>query len=280
MHSAFTAKRMRPVKNPNWNTSLNKEWQQFLFTSLSVCGFLPPATKLRQGNVFTPVCQSFCSLGVSATPLLVRHPLGRHPQADTPWADALLGRYPLHIACWDTVNKRAVHILLECILVLYQNTAFNCCLFKFMIFNDTLYLCMIWGLNENIKIALYSVFCQQERHHYTRFTITIFFTTGASVFMGILLRKVPIAVLFGVFLYMGVASLNGIQFWDRILLLLTPVKHHPDTGYVRKVESLKSTHKDSFGFFSNASLQIFICQSPQIGPVSVATNGIYTLLTG
>ena len=67
--------------------------------------------------------------------------------------------------------------------------------------------------------------------------------------MGILLRKVPIAVLFGVFLYMGVASLNGIQFWDRILLLVTPVKHHPDTGYVRKVESLKSTHKDSFVFF-------------------------------
>ena len=76
-----------------------------------------------------------------------------------------------------------------------------------------------------------------------------YFTTGASVFMGILLRKVPIAVLFGVFRYMGVASLNGIQFWDRILLLVTPVKHHPDTGYVRKVQSLKSTHKDSFGFF-------------------------------
>ena len=68
---------------------------------------------------------------------------------------------------------------------------------------------------------------------------SIIFTTGASVFMGILLRKVPIAVLFGVFLYMGVASLNGIQFWDRILLLVTPVKHHPDTGYVRKVKLLK-----------------------------------------
>ena len=27
--------------------------------------FLPPVRKLRQGNVFTPVCQSFCSRGVS-----------------------------------------------------------------------------------------------------------------------------------------------------------------------------------------------------------------------
>ena len=35
-----------------------------------------------------------------------RHPPGRHPQADTPKA------------CWDTVNKWAVRIPLECILVL------------------------------------------------------------------------------------------------------------------------------------------------------------------
>lgn len=54
--------------------------------------------------------------------------------------------------------------------------------------------------------------------------------------MGVVLRQVAIAVLFGVFLYMGVASLNGIQFWERIRLLFTPVKHHPDVGYVRKVQ--------------------------------------------
>ena len=39
-------------------------------------------------------------------------PLGRHPQADTPRQTPLL-----RSACWDMVNKRAVCILLECILV-------------------------------------------------------------------------------------------------------------------------------------------------------------------
>ncbi len=53
--------------------------------------------------------------------------------------------------------------------------------------------------------------------------------------MSPVLRQVPIAVLFGVFFAMGVHSLHGIQFWDRILLIFTPVKHHPDVGYVRRV---------------------------------------------
>ena len=130
---------------------------------------LPPTTKLRQGNVFTPVCHSV-HRGVSATPLgrhipgqtppgrhpMGRHPPGRHPQADTPrqtspladtprqtppgqtpqadtpWADTPLARHPpphpvhagiytlLPSTCWDTVNKRAVRIPLECILVNFQ----------------------------------------------------------------------------------------------------------------------------------------------------------------
>ncbi|XP_077330599.1 electrogenic sodium bicarbonate cotransporter 4-like [Lithobates pipiens] len=42
-------------------------------------------------------------------------------------------------------------------------------------------------------------------------------------------------VLYGVFLYMGVASLNGIQFWDRCKLFLMPAKHQPDYAYLRHV---------------------------------------------
>ena len=49
--------------------------------------------KLQKGNVFTPVCHSFCSQGEVYTPL-GRHPLGRHPLADTPWQTSV-GRYPL-----------------------------------------------------------------------------------------------------------------------------------------------------------------------------------------
>lgn len=62
---------------------------------------------------------------------------------------------------------------------------------------------------------------------------------GLSIVIGDLLRQIPLAVLFGIFLYMGVMSLNGIQFTERVLLLLMPPKYHPDHTYVRKVKTLR-----------------------------------------
>ncbi|CAH0401805.1 unnamed protein product [Chilo suppressalis] len=62
---------------------------------------------------------------------------------------------------------------------------------------------------------------------------------GISVLASGWLRLVPMAVLFGVFLYMGISALGGIQFWDRFILLFKPVKHHPQIPYVRRVPSLK-----------------------------------------
>lgn len=62
---------------------------------------------------------------------------------------------------------------------------------------------------------------------------------GLSVLMSPLLRLVPMAVLFGVFLYMGISSINGIQFFERCRLFFMPVKHHPRVSYVRRVQTLK-----------------------------------------
>ncbi|XP_014370085.2 anion exchange protein 3 isoform X2 [Papilio machaon] len=62
---------------------------------------------------------------------------------------------------------------------------------------------------------------------------------GVSVLASGWLRLVPMAVLFGVFLYMGISALGGIQFWDRCILLFKPVKHHPQVPYVRRVPTLK-----------------------------------------
>ncbi|XP_060679937.1 anion exchange protein 2-like isoform X2 [Hemiscyllium ocellatum] len=62
---------------------------------------------------------------------------------------------------------------------------------------------------------------------------------GLSIVIGDLLRKIPLAVLFGIFLYMGVTSLNGIELYERLQLLLMPSKHHPDHVYVRKVKTLR-----------------------------------------
>ncbi|XP_058831839.1 band 3 anion transport protein isoform X4 [Topomyia yanbarensis] len=62
---------------------------------------------------------------------------------------------------------------------------------------------------------------------------------GLSVTMAPILRLIPMAVLFGVFLYMGIASMSGVQFFDRLRLFLMPVKHHPQVPYVRRVPSWK-----------------------------------------
>uniref|UniRef100_A0A673BS80 Anion exchange protein n=1 Tax=Sphaeramia orbicularis TaxID=375764 RepID=A0A673BS80_9TELE len=62
---------------------------------------------------------------------------------------------------------------------------------------------------------------------------------GLSIVIGDVLRQIPLAVLFGIFLYMGVMSLNGIQLTDRLILLLMPPKYHPDHNYVRKVRTLR-----------------------------------------
>merc|ERR1719427_2618552 len=60
---------------------------------------------------------------------------------------------------------------------------------------------------------------------------------GASILMAPILKFVPFAVLFGVFLYMGVSGMNGVQFFDRLKLFVIPVKYHPSVSYVKKVET-------------------------------------------
>ncbi|EPY72637.1 band 3 anion transport protein [Camelus ferus] len=62
---------------------------------------------------------------------------------------------------------------------------------------------------------------------------------GLSVLMWPILSYIPLAVLFGIFLYMGVTSLSGIQLFDRVLLLFKPRKYHPDVPYVKRVKTLR-----------------------------------------
>ncbi|XP_073670721.1 solute carrier family 4 member 4a isoform X2 [Paramisgurnus dabryanus] len=75
--------------------------------------------------------------------------------------------------------------------------------------------------------------------------VAVFLLTGLSVFMAPILKFIPMPVLYGVFLYMGVASLNGVQFMDRLKLLLMPAKHQPDLIYLRHVP-LRKVHLFTF----------------------------------
>ncbi|XP_010209614.1 PREDICTED: anion exchange protein 4 [Tinamus guttatus] len=75
--------------------------------------------------------------------------------------------------------------------------------------------------------------------------LVVFILTGVSVFMAPILKYIPMPVLYGVFLHMGVAALNSIQFTERVQLLLMPAKHQPDLVYLRHVP-LRRVHLFTF----------------------------------
>ena len=58
---------------------------------------------------------------------------------------------------------------------------------------------------------------------------------GSSLLFLGLLREIPMSVVFGLFLYMGIASLRGNQFVDRLKLWVTDPSLYPPTHYVRRV---------------------------------------------
>uniref|UniRef100_A0A915M2B9 Anion exchange protein n=2 Tax=Meloidogyne incognita group TaxID=654580 RepID=A0A915M2B9_MELJA len=64
---------------------------------------------------------------------------------------------------------------------------------------------------------------------------------GCSVFLTPLVKNVPVPVLTGIFFYMGVVSLLGQQFVQRLALLFMPVKYQPDYIWLRSVP-IKRVH--------------------------------------
>jgi carbonic anhydrase/mannitol/fructose-specific phosphotransferase system IIA component (Ntr-type) len=64
---------------------------------------------------------------------------------------------------------------------------------------------------------------------------------GSSIAFAGLLSYVPQACLYGIFLYMGIVSLGGIQFFERVTLWVRDPKRYPRTHYLRKV-STRSVH--------------------------------------
>ena len=73
--------------------------------------------------------------------------------------------------------------------------------------------------------------CARSEQRLTQVLIGI--TMGLSVFLVGIFKYIPMAVLYGVFLYMGITSLGGLQVIDRILILAMPAKYQPDYMYLR-----------------------------------------------
>ncbi|XP_077753633.1 anion exchange protein 4 isoform X3 [Canis aureus] len=71
--------------------------------------------------------------------------------------------------------------------------------------------------------------------------LVVFILTGTSIFLAPVLKFIPMPVLYGIFLYMGVAAMSSTQFTKRVQLLLMPAKHQPDLLLLRHV-SLSRVH--------------------------------------
>lgn len=75
--------------------------------------------------------------------------------------------------------------------------------------------------------------------------VAIFLAIGLSVLITKVLQNIPMPVLYGVFLYMGVSSLKGMQLVHRMLIVFMPGKYQPDYIFLRHVP-VKRVHLFTF----------------------------------
>ena len=136
------------------------------FENVSFHGHLyRPQTKLRKGNVFTPVCKSFWSQGGGVYPSMHG---GRHtPWADSPWANTPLQTPHLPSACWDTHPHCPVHGWNTC-----PPPGGHCCRRYASIWNAFLYKVFLDVIKDvfcSVHLALilnfYSRWCQFKELH-------------------------------------------------------------------------------------------------------------------
>lgn len=65
--------------------------------------------------------------------------------------------------------------------------------------------------------------------------LTIHLLIGLSLLLLPMLKSIPMAVLYGLFLFMGVVSMSGNQFFERLSLWLRDPALYPVTHYIRRV---------------------------------------------
>jgi hypothetical protein len=95
---------------------------------------------------------------------------------------------------------------------------------------------------------------------------------GLAILAAPVLREIPMAVVFGVFLYLGICSLIGLDFVDRIYLIFYPPKHHPSLPYVQQVS--KQTSKFTL-FYKNLTLSfhiIYLIQNNIVISLTIKTD--------
>ncbi|CEF68357.1 Na[+]-driven anion exchanger 1 [Strongyloides ratti] len=106
--------------------------------------------------------------------------------------------------------------------------------------------------------------------------ICTFALIGMSVLITKLLSYIPMPVLYGVFLYMGISALGGIQLYERLKLFLMPMKYQPDAIYIRHVP-IKVIH--AFTGWQTACLMI-LWGVKSYKPISIAFPIMLVVMVG
>ena len=95
------------------------------------------------------------------------------------------------------------------------------------------------SLNHVRSLATFSTAGGEERITSVRETrltgLLVHVLIGLSLLFLEPLRQVPMSVLFGLFLFMGVASLRNNQLFERLRLWITDPAMYPPTHYLRRV---------------------------------------------
>jgi mannitol/fructose-specific phosphotransferase system IIA component (Ntr-type) len=109
----------------------------------------------------------------------------------------------------------------------------------------------------------------RERIIHTRETrvtgLCIHLLVGLSLFLLPLMSNIPMAVLYGLFLFMGLVSMSGNQFFERLSLWAMESNLYPSTHYIRKVPN-SIIHK--FTFLQLGCLVVLMVV--EVGPPMVA----------
>ncbi|CAF4571843.1 unnamed protein product, partial [Didymodactylos carnosus] len=81
---------------------------------------------------------------------------------------------------------------------------------------------------------------------------------GATIFAAPIIRRIPVAALFGIFLYFGIVSISGTQLFSRLKMMFIPTKYHPNVGYLRRLdgEEEHGAFDDEIDFYGQVHLPI------------------------
>ncbi|XP_056282361.1 sodium bicarbonate transporter-like protein 11 [Pseudoliparis swirei] len=131
---------------------------------------------------------------------------------------------------WDLMLSGLINILMSVMGLPWMHAAFP---------HSTLHVRQLAFVEQRVEGGhLYETIVQVKETRLTSLTANIFI--GASVLLLPLpLQWIPKPVLYGLFLYIALTSIDGNQLCDRMALLLKEQTSYPPTHYIRKVPQRK-----------------------------------------